>query len=178
MEVSLRIVNAQPASIAATEPTGPAPAKARFVTRIVAAVAAAHLLNDLIQATLPAIYPMLKDKYQLSFSQIGVLAMVYQITASLFQPLVGMYTDRRSMPAMLPLGMVITLLGVAGIAFAGSYEGLIVAASVIASDRPHSIQRRPASLAWRQGGGSEPRNPPFRSAAIVVLRWARCSRRP
>lgn len=131
MEVSLRIVNVQPASMAATEPTGLAPAKARFVTRIVAAVAAAHLLNDLIQATLPAIYPMLKDKYQLSFSQIGVLAMVYQITASLFQPLVGMYTDRRSMPAMLPLGMVITLLGVAGIAFAGSYEGLIFAASVI-----------------------------------------------
>lgn len=131
MEVSLRIVNIQPASMAATEPTGLAPAKARFVTQVVAAVAAAHLLNDLIQATLPAIYPMLKDKYQLSFGQVGVMAMVYQVTASLFQPLVGIYADKRPMPVLLPLGMIVTLLGVAGIAFAGSYEGLIVAASVI-----------------------------------------------
>ena len=103
----------------------------RFVTRIVGAVAAAHLLNDLIQATLPAIYPMLKDKYHLTFGQIGMMAMVYQITASLLQPMVGFYTDKRSLPYLLPLGMITTLAGVAGIALASSYTALILASAVI-----------------------------------------------
>ena len=103
----------------------------KFVTGIVGAVAAAHLLNDLIQATLPAIYPLLKDKYHLTFAQIGMMAMVYQITASLLQPLVGIYTDKRPMPYLLPLGMVTTLVGVAGVALAGSYMTLILASAVI-----------------------------------------------
>ncbi|PNU03066.1 MFS transporter [Novosphingobium guangzhouense] len=103
----------------------------KFVAQIVGAVAFAHLLNDLIQAALPAIYPMLKAKYALSFGQIGIVAAVYQFTASLLQPWVGLYTDKRPMPYLLPLGMVTTLLGIAGIAMAGSYPELILASAVI-----------------------------------------------
>lgn len=125
-------MNIQTANIASAQPASPLVSKApKFVTQIVGAVAAAHLLNDLIQATLPAIYPMLKAKYHLSFGQIGVLAMIYQITASLLQPFVGIYTDKRPMPYLLPFGMFTTLLGVAGIALAGSYEALILASAVI-----------------------------------------------
>ena len=103
----------------------------KFVMQIVGAVAIAHLLNDLIQATLPAIFPMLKDKYHLSFRQVGIIAMIYQLTASVLQPVVGMYTDKRPMPYLLPLGMITTLLGIAGIALAGSYTTLILASAVI-----------------------------------------------
>lgn len=133
-------MNTQTAAITVAEQAAPSPSSDTpgligrapgFVTRIVGAVAAAHLLNDLIQATLPAIYPMLKAKYQLSFGQIGLMAMVYQVTASLLQPLVGIYTDKRPLPYLLPLGMITTLLGVAGVALAGSYETLILASAVI-----------------------------------------------
>ncbi len=103
----------------------------KFVTGIVGAVAGAHLLNDLIQATLPAIYPMLKDKYHLSFGQIGIIAMIYQITASLLQPMVGIYTDKRPMPYLLPMGMFATLVGVIAIALANSYTTLILASAIV-----------------------------------------------
>lgn len=103
----------------------------KFVTQIVGAVAAAHLLNDLIQATLPAIYPMIKDKYDLTFGQIGILAMIYQITASLLQPLVGFYTDKHPVPYLLPIGMITTLIGVIGIALANSYTMLILTSAII-----------------------------------------------
>lgn len=120
-----------PAAPAATAISTLSSQTPRFVTQIVGAVAAAHLLNDLIQATLPAIYPMLKDKYHLTFGQIGMMAMVYQITASLLQPLVGFYTDKRPLPYLLPLGMITTLIGVVGIALANSYMMLILASAVI-----------------------------------------------
>lgn len=103
----------------------------QFVVQIVGAVAFAHLLNDLIQATLPAIFPMLKSRFHLSFGQIGLVAMVSQITASLLQPWVGLYTDKHPKPYLLPMGMVMTLLGIGGIALANSYEALMIAAGVI-----------------------------------------------
>ncbi|WP_424918743.1 MFS transporter [Achromobacter animicus] len=81
----------------------------QFVVGIVGAVALAHLFNDLIGAILPAIYPMLKENYTLSFAQIGWISMVYQITASLFQPWIGLYTDKNPKPFLLPCGMVVTL---------------------------------------------------------------------
>ncbi|WP_311270199.1 MFS transporter [Sphingobium sp. WCS2017Hpa-17] len=133
-------MNAHSATIPATDPPASLPSSGpsllagrapRFVARIVGAVAAAHLLNDLIQATLPAIYPMLKDKYHLTFGQIGMLAMVYQITASLLQPCIGLYTDKRPLPYLLPLGMITTLLGITGIAMADSYPALLMASAVI-----------------------------------------------
>ncbi|WP_245896637.1 MFS transporter [Sphingomonas fennica] len=103
----------------------------KLVVQIVGAVAFAHLLNDLIQAVLPAIYPLLKDKYRLSFGQIGWIALVYQVTASLLQPWIGLYTDKRPLPYLLPLGMIVTLVGVGGLAMADSYPALILASAVI-----------------------------------------------
>src|SRR5690606_3131660 len=100
-----------PASTSATSPTHTP--KGRFVARIVGAAAFAHLLNDLIQAMLPAIFPMLKTQFSLSFGQIGVIALVYQVTASLLQPWIGLYTDKHPKPYLLPGGMVVTLLGIA-----------------------------------------------------------------
>lgn len=69
-----------------------------------------HLLNDLMQSLLPALYPMLKDSFTLSFSQIGLITFTYQLTASLLQPVIGRYTDRRPRSYLLPVGMSFTLL--------------------------------------------------------------------
>jgi FSR family fosmidomycin resistance protein-like MFS transporter len=112
-------------------PAAPRQDGPKLVVQIVGAVAFAHLLNDLIQAVLPAIYPMLKDKYHLSFGQIGWIALIYQVTASLLQPWVGLYTDKRPLPYLLPLGMIVTLAGVGGLAMADSYSALILASAVI-----------------------------------------------
>ncbi|MGB3845561.1 MFS transporter [Sphingopyxis sp. YF1] len=114
------------APVAAPRQEGP-----KLVVQIVGAVAFAHLLNDLIQAVLPAIYPMLKDKYHLSFGEIGWIALIYQFTASLLQPWVGLYTDKRPLPYLLPLGMFVTLVGIGGLAMATSYPALILASAVI-----------------------------------------------
>ena len=69
-----------------------------MVASIICAVAVAHLLNDLIQATLPAIYPVLKHNFALNFAQVGLISLVYQITASLLQPWIGLYTDKHPKP--------------------------------------------------------------------------------
>lgn len=125
---SATVLNASPDILAPTAPRQDGP---KLVVQIVGAVAIAHLLNDLIQAVLPAIYPLLKEKYHLSFGQIGWIALIYQITASLLQPWIGLYTDKRPLPYLLPLGMIVTLVGVGGLAMAGSYPALILASAVI-----------------------------------------------
>ena len=102
------------ASVAAATP---ADQPQGFVVRIVGAAAFAHLLNDLIQAVLPSIYPMLKSDFALSFAQIGWIALVYQVTASLLQPWVGMFTDKHPQPYLLPAGMVVTLVGIAPVSY-------------------------------------------------------------
>ena len=122
---------ALPASPDMLPPTAPRQDGPKLVVQIVGAVAFAHLLNDLIQAVLPAIYPMLTEKYHLSFGQIGWIALIYQVTASLLQPWVGLYTDKRPLPYLLPLGMIVTLAGVGGLAMANSYSALILASAVI-----------------------------------------------
>ena len=122
---------AEAPAVPASTPATPAHQGQKLVVQVVAAVAIAHLLNDLIQAALPAIFPMLKSRFHLTFSQIGLVAMVYQITASLLQPWIGLYTDKHPMPYLLPLGMVVTLLGIGGIALANSYEMLMLAGAVI-----------------------------------------------
>lgn len=85
------------------------PQASPLVMRIIGAVALAHLINDLIQAILPSIYPMLKASYNLSFTQIGLITLTFQITASLLQPWVGYYTDRHPNPLVLPVGSICTL---------------------------------------------------------------------
>lgn len=119
----------QPA--AAPAPPVAAPTESRFFAQIVAAAAFAHLLNDLIQAMLPSIFPMLKTQFSLSFGDIGMLALVYQVTASLLQPWIGLHTDKHPKPYLLPCGMVVTLAGIGLLACAGSYSMLLVAAAVV-----------------------------------------------
>src|SRR5215472_13683686 len=86
-------------------------AAGRTTFTILAAISFCHLLNDMMQSLLPALYPMLKGSYQLSFGQIGLLTFTYQITASLLQPIIGMFTDRSPRPYSLAVGMGFTLVG-------------------------------------------------------------------
>ncbi len=78
------------------------PQSSPLVMRIIGAVALAHLINDLIQAVLPSIYPMLKESYGLTFTQVGLITLTFQLTASLLQPWVGYHTDRHPKPWLLP----------------------------------------------------------------------------
>ncbi|MGK7248983.1 MFS transporter [Acinetobacter oleivorans] len=102
-----------------------------MIIKIVGAVAVAHLLNDLIQAVLPAIYPMLKANFSLSFAQVGLISFVYQITGSLLQPWIGLYTDKHPKPYLLPLGMMVTFCGIILLAFSPSFTVLLCASALI-----------------------------------------------
>ncbi|MEN4983681.1 MFS transporter [Acinetobacter modestus] len=102
-----------------------------MIMKIVGAVAFAHLLNDLIQAVLPAIYPMLKANFALSFAQVGLISFVYQITGSLLQPWIGLYTDKHPKPYLLPLGMMVTLCGILLLAFSPTFTVLLLASALI-----------------------------------------------
>ena len=108
-----------------------APPLQRTVFPVLLAVSFCHLLNDLIQSLLPAIYPILKDGYNLSFAQIGYITLAFQLTASLLQPVVGLYTDRRPVPFSLPVGMGCTLLGLLLLSSAGSFGLLLLAAGMV-----------------------------------------------
>jgi len=116
-------MNATP--IAAARGEAPATAMA-----VLAAVSASHFLNDLIQSLLPAVYPLLKANYALDFGQIGLITLVFQVTASLLQPLVGAFTDRRPTWFSLPLGMTFTLCGLLLLSQA-TYPLLLLAAALI-----------------------------------------------
>jgi MFS transporter, FSR family, fosmidomycin resistance protein len=98
---------------------------------VLVAISFSHLLNDMMQSLLPAIYPMLKSAYALSFVEIGVLTFTYQITASLLQPLVGSYTDRKARPYSLAVGMGFTLVGLLLLGLASSYGFLLLAAALV-----------------------------------------------
>jgi FSR family fosmidomycin resistance protein-like MFS transporter len=95
------------------------------------AIGFCHLLNDMMQALLPAIYPTLKMQFHLSFAQIGLVTLAFQCTASLFQPVVGYFADLRPMPYSLALGMVSTLVGLLVLSVAPSYPVLLIAAMMI-----------------------------------------------
>jgi len=101
------------------------------VLAIILATSMGHFLNDMMQSLLPAIYPMLKDNYSLSFWQIGLLTFTFQVTASILQPIVGIYTDRRPMPYSLPFGMGCTLIGLILLATAHHYSFLLLGAAFI-----------------------------------------------
>lgn len=98
---------------------------------IIAAISFCHLLNDMMQSLLPSIYPILKDSYGLSFGQIGMLTFVYQITASMLQPLIGNYTDRKPKPYSLVVGMGFTLVGLVMLSKADSFGLLLFAAALV-----------------------------------------------
>jgi FSR family fosmidomycin resistance protein-like MFS transporter len=95
------------------------------------AIGFCHMLNDMMQALLPAIYPSLKTDFHLNFTQVGMITLVYQITASLLQPMIGYFSDKKPMPYSLPGGAVFTLLGLLGLSIAGSYGVILICAMVI-----------------------------------------------
>lgn len=152
-----------------------------MVVSIICAVAVAHLLNDLIQASLPAIYPLLKDNFALSFAQVGLISLVYQMTASLLQPWIGLYTDKRPKPYLLPLGMIVTLCGIGLLAIAPSFTVLLMAAALIGvgSSTFHPEASRVARVAsggrfgtaqsaFQVGGNTGSAIGPLLAAAIIV----------
>jgi FSR family fosmidomycin resistance protein-like MFS transporter len=98
---------------------------------VLGAISFSHLLNDMMQSLIVAIYPLLKGDFHLSFLQVGLITLTFQLTASLLQPVVGMVTDRRPMPYSLPVGMCSTLSGLLLLAFAPSYAILLVAVALI-----------------------------------------------
>lgn len=111
----------------------PAEAAGRIALPILAMLSVCHLLNDMIQSLLPAIYPLLKDAFKLDFGQIGLITLTFQVTASLLQPLVGIYTDKRPMPYSLAIGMGFTLTGLLLLSRASSFPMLLLAAALVGS---------------------------------------------
>jgi FSR family fosmidomycin resistance protein-like MFS transporter len=101
------------------------------VFAILLALSFSHLLNDLIQSLIPAIYPILKSSFDLSFTQVGLITFTFQLTASLLQPLVGLYTDRHPKPFSLAVGMGFTLIGLLLLAVAGSFPFILIAAALV-----------------------------------------------
>ncbi|WP_338460093.1 MULTISPECIES: MFS transporter [unclassified Pseudomonas] len=169
-------------SSASTAPTSAAASQATpLVMRIIGFCALAHLINDLIQSVLPAIYPMLKANYDLSFAQIGMITLTFQITASLLQPWVGFFTDRRPAPNLLPLGTLCTLVGIVMLAFVGSFPMILLASALvgIGSSTFHPETSRIARLAsggrfglaqstFQVGGNTGSALGPLLAAAIVI----------
>lgn len=163
-------------------PSIPAPAQSSpLVMRIIGAVALAHLINDLIQAVLPSIYPMLKDSYGLTFTQVGLITLTFQLTASLLQPWVGYHTDRHPKPWLLPAGTVCTLIGIVMMSMVGSFALILLAAALIGigSSTFHPEASRVARLAsggryglaqstFQVGGNAGSAFGPLLAAAIII----------
>ncbi|MEF3303579.1 MFS transporter [Paenibacillus sp. GYB003] len=118
-------------------------------------VSLAHLLNDAMQTVIPAGFPLFQQQMNLSFSQIGWVAFVLNVTASILQPLIGYYTDKRPMPGLLPAGMAFSLAGMLGLAFAASLPALLLAVTAvgIGSSVLHPESSRVAHMAAGKGRG-------------------------
>jgi len=158
-----------------------APQASPLVMRILGACALAHLINDLIQAVLPSIYPMLKANYGLTFTQVGLITLTFQLTASLLQPWIGYHTDRHPKPWLLPAGMVCTLVGILMLAFVGSFPAILLAAGLVGvgSSTFHPETSRVARLAsggryglaqstFQVGGNTGSALGPLLAAAIII----------
>src|SRR3954468_6982494 len=100
---------------------------------IILALSFSHFLNDMMQSLVPSLYPMLKDAYGLSFTEIGLITLTMQIVSSFLQPLVGSISDRRPQPYALPVGMGVTLSGLLMLAHANSFPLLLLAAAMVGS---------------------------------------------
>ncbi len=174
-------------SIAIDKPRPQGAAPEATVFTVLFAISFVHLLNDMMQSLLPAIYPTLKTDFHLNFTQIGLVTLTFQLTASLLQPLVGLYADRRPAPYSLPIGMVFTLAGLILLAFTGSYPVLLLAAALVGmgSSVFHPESSRVARMAsggrhglaqslFQVGGNIGSALGPI-SAALVVLTWGQRS---
>ncbi|HRE81776.1 MAG TPA: MFS transporter [Opitutaceae bacterium] len=150
---------------------------------VLVALSVSHLLNDTIQGMLPAIYPLLKTTFALSFTQIGLITLVFQGTASLLQPLVGTWTDRRPMPYSLGIGMSITMIGIVILSQAGNFTVILLSSALIGFGSAvfHPEASRLARLAsggrhgfaqslFQVGGNLGSSLGPLLAAAIVMSR--------
>ena len=157
------------------------------VVAVLLALSVSHLLNDLMQSLLPAVYPILKQKYDLTFTQVGLITFTFQLTASLLQPLVGMATDRQPRPYSLPVSMCFTLVGLILLAMANSFLAILFAAAMvgIGSSVFHPESSRVARLAsggkhgfaqslFQVGGNAGSAIGPL-LAAFVVVPWGQAS---
>jgi FSR family fosmidomycin resistance protein-like MFS transporter len=148
---------------------------------VLGAISTAHLINDMMQSLILAIYPILKGEFSLSFSQIGLITLTYQLTASLFQPLVGLYTDKKPVPYSLPVGMTFTLLGLVLLAYSPNFGSVLVAAALVGTGSSifHPESSRVARMAsggqhglaqslFQVGGNTGSALGPLVAAAVIV----------
>ena len=175
--------NAMTAKIAPSRPTAPE----ATVFGVIVAISFCHLLNDMMQSLLPAIYPELKVQLGLTFGQIGLITFVYQVTASILQPVVGFYADKRPTPMALPGGTLFSLAGLLVLSVAHSYAMLLVGAALLGmgSSVFHPESSRVARMAagarhglaqslFQVGGNAGSALGPL-AAALVVVRWGQSS---
>jgi FSR family fosmidomycin resistance protein-like MFS transporter len=154
--------------------------------RVLGALSVCHLLNDMVQSLLPAIYPILKSALRLDFGHIGLITLVNQLTASLLQPVIGSYTDRRPLPQSLAIGMSFTLAGLVLLAWSGHFGAVLAAAALIGigSSVFHPESSRIARLAsggqhglaqslFQVGGNAGSAIGPLLAALIVLPRGQR-----
>ncbi len=152
---------------------------------ILIAISLSHLLNDSLQSLIPAIYPLVKDSFSLSFSQIGLITFTFQLTASLFQPVVGAFTDRRPQPFSLAMGMGFTFIGLVLLSFSRSYEMLLISVGLVGLGssvfHPESSrvahmaaggQRGLAQSVFQVGGNAGSSLGPLMAAVIVAAHGA------
>lgn len=122
---------------------------------ILFALSFSHLLNDTIQSLIPAIYPIIKDSYQLSFSQIGLITLTFQMAASLFQPFVGLYTDKKPQPYSLATGMAFTLIGLVTLSQASNFYLILISVALIGTGssifHPEASRMAHAASGGRRG---------------------------
>ncbi len=155
--------------------------KSQTTYSILLAIAIAHLLNDLLQAVITASYPQLKQEFGLSMSQIGIITLCYQISASIFQPLVGNFTDKKPLPYSQVIGMAFTALGIVILAFSTSYAWVLLSVFLVGTGSSifHPESSRVAYLAsggkrslaqsiFQLGGNSGTAIAPLLIALIVI----------
>jgi len=117
--------------VAATQTEALVEVGPKVVYKVLLAISVCHLLNDMMASLLPAIYPLLKTSFNLNFAQVGLITLTYQTTASLLQPMIGYYTDKKPMPFSLPVGMAASLIGLLLLAAARTFPALLVASALV-----------------------------------------------
>jgi FSR family fosmidomycin resistance protein-like MFS transporter len=127
----------------------------KTVFPILFAISFSHLLNDTIQSLIPAIYPVVKNAYQLSFTQIGLITLTFQMAASLFQPFVGLYTDKKPQPYSLAVGMGFTLLGLVSLSQSTGFYSMLVSVALVGTGssifHPEASRMAHAASGGRRG---------------------------
>jgi FSR family fosmidomycin resistance protein-like MFS transporter len=166
---------------AAARPTAPSTGATKTSFGVLGAISTSHMINDMMQSLILAMYPILKGDFHLSFGQIGLITLTFQLTASLLQPIIGLYTDKRPQPYSLPIGMCSTLCGLLLLAYAPNFGTVLVAAALVGMGSAifHPESSRIARLAsggkhglaqsvFQVGGNTGSAIGPLIAAAVVV----------